>query len=407
MGAILDAIAHPSTSGSSRRAEPSLGTRFLVFPQPPYVTGYEKPEVVWLATSIGGILAGPSDKYMYVADPIEAKRPYAFPSLPPYAGGLRPPAEPGSDGHFDHILPGSPAFLSAHSYACARRVLDICVGYLRREVSWFFRPSVQRLEIIPHIPDWDNAQSGFGYLELGEGEPGNATSCFALNFDSIAHEMGHLVLLSELGLPEGDGSRTDFFAYHEAIADFISLLGLLHFDTAIDRILRRTGGDLLINNELDRFAELSDEKQVRSFNNSLRLGDVSDEVHDRSKPFAALLFDCLVEVYQSILFDSGLSDLDPRRFSNLRREMAPQQIEAHLNRSKRDYPLRHFASKAALQEARDVVAECMARSWASLDPEALTFRAAAEALLEEAERGRARRYVNQFEDCMRWREILS
>ena len=406
MGAILDAIAHLPTSGNGRHTEPSLGTRFLVFPQPPYVTGYEKPEVVWLAASAGGILAGPSDKYMYVADPVEPKRPYAYPALPPYAGGLRPPAEPGPDGHFDHILPGSPAFLSAHSYACARRVLDICEGYLRREIRWFFEPTLGRLEIIPHIVDWDNAQSGFGFLELGEGEPGKATSCFGLNFDSIAHEMGHLVLLSELGLLEGDGSRTDFFAYHEAIADFISLLGLLHFDTAIDRILRRTGGDLLIHNELDRFAELSDEKQIRSFNNSLRSSDVSDEVHDRSKPFAAALFDCLVEVYQTILFERGLSDLDPRRFSNLRRQMPPNLLETSLDRSRAEYEPRHLASKSALQEARDIVGECVMRSWTHLEPDLVTFEAAAAAFLQEADRGRARPYAGQFEECMKWREIL-
>lgn len=406
MGAILDAIAHIPTSGNSGRTEPLLGTRFLVFPQPPYVPGYEKPEVVWLGESAGGILAGPSDKYMYVANPLEPKRPYAYPDLPPYVGGLRPPAEPGPDGHFDHILPGSPTFLSAHSFACARRVLDICEGYLRREITWFFEPSIDRLEIIPHIADWDNAQSGFGFLELGESERGDATACYALNFDSIAHEMGHLVLLSEVGLLEGDGARTDFFAYHESIADFMSLLGLLHFDTAIDRILRRTGGDLLINNELDRFAELSDEKQIRSFNNSLRTTDVSDEVHDRSKPFAAALFDCLVEVYQTILFDRGISDLDPRRFSDLRRQMAPERIEAGLNRSRSDYEPLHFASKAALQEARDIVGECVVRSWEYLEPDSLTFQVAAEALLDEADRGRARPYVSQFEDCMKWRELL-
>lgn len=402
----MNAIAHLSTSIRDGRDEPALGTRFLVFPQPPYVAGYEKPEVVWLADSAGGILAGPSDRYMYVANPVESKSPYAFPALPPYAGSLRPPAMPGPDGHFDHILPGSPAFLSAHSYACARRVLDICTGYVGREIEWFFKPSLSRLEIIPHIFDWDNAQSGFGFLELGEGEPGKSTSCFALNFDSIAHEMGHLVLLSELGLLEGDGFGTDFFAYHEAIADFISLLGLLHFDTAVDRILRRTRGDLLVNNELDRFAELSDEKQIRSFNNSLRARDVSGEVHDRSKPFAAALFDCVVEVYQAILFDRGYSDLDPRRFSDLRRQMTPEQIEASLHRPRGEYEPRHFASKAALQEARDIVGECVVRSWTWLEPDYLTFQTAAEAILGEADRGRGRPYVSQFEDCMRWREIL-
>ena len=156
--------------------------------------------------------------------------------------------------------------------------------------------------------------------------------------------------------------------YHEAIADFISLLGLLQFDTAVDRILRRTSGNLLIHNELDRFAELSDEKQIRSFNNSLRMGDVSDDVHDRSKPFAAALFDCLVEVYQRILFERGVSDIDPRRYSHLRQQMPPAIIEKSLRNSRVGYEIMHFATKAALQEARDIVAESVIRSWDRWSP---------------------------------------
>ncbi len=406
MGISLDAMAHLSEAGLGMKAEPSLGTRFLIFPQPPFIPGYEKPEIVWLAPSADRILAGPADDRMYVADPVQAKRPYAYPELPPYAGSLHPPAEPGPDGHFDHILPGSPAFLSAHSFGCARRVLDICEGYVGRPIPWFFEPALTRLEIVPHIRDWDNAQSGFGFLELGENEADNPSSCFALNFDSVAHEMGHLILLSELGLLEGDGKGTDFFAYHEAVADFISLIGLLHFDTAVDRLLRRTRGNLLINNELDRFAELSEEKQIRSFNNSLRSSDVGAEVHDHSKPFAAGLFDCLLEVYQTLLFERGLSDLDPRRFGSLRQEMSPDLIERNLSSSRADYELKHFASKAVLQEARDIVGEAVVGSWRHLQPDDLTFQSAADAFLEVADRGRARPYASQFEDCMRWREIL-
>ncbi|WP_261323045.1 hypothetical protein [Rhizobium leguminosarum] len=402
----MDAITHSQGAGDGSALERPLGTRFLVFPQPSFIPGYEKPEVVWIGPSAGPILAGPSDSRIYVANPIEPKTPYAAPYIPPYPGLLQPPAEPGPDGHFDHIGPSSPAFLSTHSYACARRILDICESYAGRPISWFFEPTLERLEIVPRIPHWQNAQSGFGFLELGESEPESPTSCFALNFDAVAHEMGHLILLSELGILESDGSGSDFFSYHEAIADFISLLGLLQFDTALDRLLRRTRGNLLLHNELDKFAELSDEKQLRSLNNSLRIGDVSQEVHDQSKPFAAGLFDCLIEVYQSLLFERGLSKINPRKFSDLRQQMAPALIEEGFRASATSYDVTHFATKAALQEARDVVGEAVTRSWTYLDPDSLTFEAAASALLEAAWRGRGRAYIDQLEDCMRWRGIL-
>ena len=291
------------------------------------------------------------------------RRPTASRTCRPTPALLRPPAEPGPDGHFDNLAPGTEGFLDAHCYACVRRVLDICEGYVGREIPWYFEPTVERLEIVPLIPAWDNAQSGFGFLELGESDEADSRYCYGLNFDAIAHEVGHLVLFGEIGLPQGSGRGRDFFAYHEAVADFISLLGLLHFDTALDRLLRRTQGNLLIHNELDRFAETSDEKQVRSFSNSLHLSDVSFEVHDRSKPFGAALFDCLIEVHQALLFDRGLSDLDPRAFSDLRRQIDPAEIERELTGDRSGYEFRHFAIKAALAEARDIIGEALVRSW--------------------------------------------
>ncbi|NKL23086.1 hypothetical protein GFM07_29160, partial [Rhizobium leguminosarum bv. viciae] len=78
----MDAIANSGDAGQVV-SDLLIGTRFLVFPQPPFISGYEKPEVVWIGRSDGPILAGPSDNRMYVADPVEPKRPYALPDLPP------------------------------------------------------------------------------------------------------------------------------------------------------------------------------------------------------------------------------------------------------------------------------------------------------------------------------------
>src|SRR5436305_1051415 len=83
---------------------------------------------------------------------------------------------------------------------------------------------------------------GYGYLELGYSEIGGVLRPYALNFDTIAHEIGHFILLSELGLPLGISGDHDFFPYSEAFADLISLISLLTFDSAVDRLLRRTNG---------------------------------------------------------------------------------------------------------------------------------------------------------------------
>jgi hypothetical protein len=379
-----------------------LGTRFLVYPQPPFVPGYERPETVWIPVAPGQISAGPASRRVYVTDPAYDKEPYAAPYLPPYQGPHLAPVEAGPDGHFDHLTPGSRAFMAAHAFACVHRVLDICENYLGRTWPWFFEPTLARLEIIPHVP-WDNAQSGFGFLELGEDERTETRYPFALNFDVIAHELGHLVLMSTLGLPRFTVATRDFLAYHEAVADFISLLGLLHFDTALDRILRRTRGNLLVMNELDRFAELSEEKQVRRFSNSLRMQDVGDEVHDRSRPFAGALFDTLIEIYQVILFERGLTGLDPRAFAHLRLELPRSALERELALSASDYELRHFAVKAALAEARDLLGEALMGSWASLDPDDFSLAEAKDSLVATAFAGRAARYADRIADNFSWR----
>jgi hypothetical protein len=86
--------------------------------------------------------------------------------------------------------------------------------------------------------------------------------------------------------------------------------------------------------------------------------------------------------------------------------MAPALIEEALRNSRRSADLNHFATKAALQEARDIIGEALVGSWHDLEPDSVTFQNAAMAFLETAWRGRGSAYIDQLEDCMRWREIL-
>ena len=58
------------------RVDARVGTRFWIFPQPPFIQGYEQPDRVWLALSRDEIRSGPSDMLMYVADPLFDKQPY-------------------------------------------------------------------------------------------------------------------------------------------------------------------------------------------------------------------------------------------------------------------------------------------------------------------------------------------
>lgn len=379
-----------------------LGTRFLVYPQPPYVPGYEKPETVWISADPASLTAGPANRRIYVRDPVLAKEPYEFPYLPPFVGTLHAPAAAGPDGHFDTLDPGTRQFAAAHVFAVVCRVLDVWESYLGGTIPWFFAESYERLEIIPYL-DWNNAQSGFGFLELGtETAVDGRIYPFALNFDVIAHEVGHAIQFSTMGVPETVGGNSDFGAFHEAGADLVSLLSFLSFDSGIDRLLRRCDGNLLVLNELNRIGELSGDRQIRLACNDRRLSDVTQEVHDRSRPFTGAVFDAIVDLFHAILAGEGIAD---ERLPGIDiRDVGPavlHDVSAVTRSAYRDRPL---LFKSALIEARDRVGRALAGAWRLLDPSTVTFFDAAEAMIEAAGR-RDPALADLLAVNFRWREI--
>jgi hypothetical protein len=380
-------------------ADARVGTRFWIFPQPPFIPGYEQPDRVWLSIPRDGIGDGPSDMLMYVADPLFDKQPYGPARLPPFDGTRRPPVRPGPDRHFDNLDPRSRAFLGAHAYACVHFVLDIWQSYLGRPVRWFFRQAFPKLEIIPLV-DWDNAQAGYGFLELGYSQIGGIRRPFALNFDTIAHEVGHFISLSEAGVPRGISREADVFPFAEAFSDLVSLISFLHFDSAIERLLRRTQGNLLLYNELNRFAETSPERQIRLATNFRRMSEVTSEVHDRALPFVGAVFDSIVEVYHRQLVASGCADT--RLLDVDLRELTLDEFDRFRRLTAESFRARPLFFKLALINARDVVGKALAVSLRTLDPNTLRLDQAAYSVIAAADIMAAERLEANFA----WREII-
>jgi hypothetical protein len=343
---------------------------------------------------------------MYVADPISWKEPYEAPYLPPFVGQKAPPVEPSPDGHFDHIDPNSPEFPSVHAFGCVARILDVWEGYLGHRINWHFANTYERLEIIPVI-DWQNAQSGYGFLEFGyELTADGRRDLYALNFDMIAHEIGHSILFSEIGLPQpGFSPGPDLRPYHEGVSDLCSLMGMLNFDTAMDRILRRGSGNLLAMNELNRVGELADERQIRIAGNARKMSDVGNEVHDKSRPFTGGFFDALVQTYHDIAVDKGLVDLPYGSIPDAR-DFDEDLEQTYARAFAADYDLKHFQLKAALSDARDIMALGLAKSWARLDSETLTYPDAALAVCEALQEHGHGNVADTVVECLAWREIL-
>lgn len=106
------------------------GTRFLLFPQPRFLRKrdgrplFPEPETVTVSVPLGEVRTGPADDRVFVVDAIGKTRYGQF-NRPPYRGPAHPPVEPGEDGHFTHLVPGTRAFSAATMYATVRRVLDL------------------------------------------------------------------------------------------------------------------------------------------------------------------------------------------------------------------------------------------------------------------------------------------
>jgi hypothetical protein len=377
------------------------GIRFLLFPQ--RAQGYLEPERVEIDLPPGGIRPGPQDGTMYVANAVDKPRPYRLPDrLPPYGGPLHPPAVPGPDGHFDHIAVGTPQFFAAHLYGASRRVLDLWQDLLGRPIVWWHVQEFPQLELVPWLR-WGNAHSGPGFLETGmlwthNGVPQE----LSLNFDVIAHEIGHIILFSILGAPTPGHLTGEFLAFHEAFADHVAAISSLYFRSVATRLLVQTGGNLYALNLVSRLGELSGNEQVRMLDNDVRLSDLRGlrigpdgtwidplglgrRQHAAAAPLSGAFWDCLVELYQDGLVARGAIGprLDTRGWTRAEVEAALQPLQratgAALERFEDDF-------FAALQAARDLTGLLLARCVRRLDPDDLDFATVAarfcEALVE-------------------------
>ena len=371
------------------------GTRFRLFPQSPVLSAIHGPETVWIAHPPGAIGPGPSDDRMYVVDAIGKTREYEYPSLPPWRGARHPPVQPGPDGHFDHLTDSwSREFMAAHMYGTLRFVLDAWERYFGGPIPWHFANDFPRLELVP-IVQWNNAHSGYGFIETGfarldEPDP----QPFCLNFDVLAHELGHSFLYELLGTPPAEMASAEFLAFHESASDCVAMIAVLDFDSVVDRLLISTRGNIYLPNELNRIGELSDTKQIRLASNSLTLADVPDlrtpvaqlsypERHKMSLPLTGAVFDMLVDVFQKILVGDGLIsrelDLLSRPEARVPDEMT---VQAEFDRA---YAGRHDGFKRALLDARDYMGKCLAAAWRSLTWD-LSYGEVAAALVAADER---------------------
>ncbi len=392
------------------------GVRFRLYPKPPYVHPEWPPETVCVSDPPGAVGPGPSDERMHLVNPIGKRFAYGVNpgplgtphlDLPPWKGAVFRPVHPDAEGHFDAIPEGTPEFAEAHVFGTVRFVLDIWERYFGRRIDWHFAPDYPRLEIVI-LPGLDNAYAGYGFMEVGAHRfPDGTRAPFALNFDVIAHELGHLILYSTIGVPTPTTQQGEYFGFQESGADTTALIAGLHFESLLMHLLRETSGNLYTFNELDRFAELSPNEQIRLASNDMKLSEFSagwvDE-HALSQPLTGAIFDICVDVFQEILVDRGL-------ISRIVAE-ATRRVRNHPENAAAVQPTfdAAFADhceefRAALVEARDFMGFALAETWNRLSADYFTYEQVAEAFVETDDLMSGGRYRRAIVESFDWREI--
>lgn len=391
------------------------GVRFRIYPKPPSLHPGLAPEVVSVAARFGAIGPGPSDGRMYVVAPVGkaiaygavgGTGPHPMLALPPWRGAVAPSPFPGPDGHFDHLDLASPGFEQAHIFGSVAFVMEIWRHYAGGPIPWHFAPTFERLEL-SILPTLDNAHAGYGYLEIGGYHGDRETQPYGLNFDVIAHETGHLVIYTLVGVPDPAAQQGEYFGFHESAADMSALIAALHFDLHVDRLLRATRGNLYTFNELNRFAELSQSDQIRLASNTATMADFADgwaDEHALSQPLTGALFDVLIDIFQDELVERGIIDARLARLS--RRAGGDAAAAAAIQPTfDRAYTASPDAFRAALLAARDLLGSVLAGTWKRLSPDRFSYARVAATLLEVEASFSGGRYHRAFVDSFAWRGI--
>lgn len=391
----------------------STGTRFRLFAQSRFLQSFSVPETVIVSPPPRSIKVGPEDERMFVVDALN-KIPYGerHALSPQHTGPRLPAVSPGPDGHFDHIDPDSREFMSTSMYATVRRTLDIWQDYHGGKIEWYFGDTFPKLLLIPAV-EWDNAQSGFGFLEFGFGRKLGAGGTEVIdhdnphceNFDVLAHELGHNILFALIGFPDDETKKTaEFGGFHESGGDLTAIVAVLHFNSVVDHVLINSKGNLFTVNQLSRLGELPDGREIRRAFNDYKMSDVNKEPHNLSQPLTGAIFDIFVDAFQMELVRRGLITQQLADRSEFGK--APESELPAINASfAAAYAGHEKEFKTALLTARDYLGRLLARTWASLSRNSLTYVKVLSGLLDADQELTGGAHARSIRECFAWREI--
>jgi len=395
-----------------------LGTKFWLFPQTPTDENSLPAEVVELSPPAGSLDPGPEDDSMYVIFPVDKPQEYGmhkdrlgrdYVYLPPWGGAVYEQAEPDEEGHFLHYDDVDDArFHAAHIYASIRFTLDVWESYYQRPIKWHFRNHYDKCEV-NLLPDFDNAIIGYGFVEVGTyvDKANGSLSPFSLNFDVLAHEVGHGLVYAEVGMPDPKKESAEYLGFQESCADIVSMVAALHFESILNEVLEVTSGNLYMHNHLNRFAETSSSKQIRMACNEMKMSDFAagwrDE-HILAQPLTGAVFDILVDIFHEELVRVGAISTSLEEVSDTLEGSDDYNPELQ-SEFEAAYSRNSTLFKEALIFSRDRLATLMIETWSRLHADHLEYLDVYRAMLQADESLFSGQYHAIIDVNFEWREI--
>ena len=173
-------------------------------PIPAVPTGADPVDAVAARGRLGGappgsVFPGPPTNACTSRTPSTRKGPTTRHTFRRTAGRCTRPCHR-ARGPFRLPQPGTRAFTPRHMYGTIRFVLDAWERYFGAEIPWHFAEDLDRLELVPSsngtTPNADTASS-----KRASPTSRPPSHPFCLDFDVLAHELGHAFIYSLLGLP--------------------------------------------------------------------------------------------------------------------------------------------------------------------------------------------------------------
>ena len=218
---------------------------------------------------------------------------------------------------------------------------------------------------------------------------------FTLDFDVIAHEVGHAFIYSVLGVPRENAEFPEYEGFQEAFSDCVSLITAMHFPSVIDQVLDETRGNLYLSNRIARFSEFPGQRQIRTANNTHTMDEFVDgykNEHDLSEPLTGAIFDILADIFHESLLERGLISPEVEELAEMVEFGGAESAELQ-DAFDRAYADDSDGFREALVDARDIIGTYLAETLWDLDPDFLDYGDVAETLLAVDERETGGRYA--------------